>query len=244
MKSKHISAWGILALLLCMVISYLPGCASVDTEEYTYDLTFSDEAYLEKCNDTIALEEALTQEYPLQTLREFFSKHHVHGLPRAKEHLGDDVFLYYSQVQEAFPIEVSRTKGYSVYKVSEGGYYYLFWGHSLDPETMEPSPPEPVLMFSTYIGKEMELDAFSSLEVNKSTAQEVVEIDPYFDLVLTSSTVMSFSNYSANLLLCVSYERNQDLVDSYDDWNVLDVTLVKRSSAPGYYAAIFPEDFP
>ena len=62
-------------------------------------------------------------------------------------------------VNEHFPIEVLRSKNYTVYKVKEGGFYYVFWIQCYVYEREELSGKsierqvEPKVDFSVYLNK-------------------------------------------------------------------------------------------
>jgi hypothetical protein len=82
-------------------------------------------------DDSKALSELLTREYALQELKSFFGKVFTNETLVLGEE-NDAKYLTINTVHQKYPIECLRTNGYSVYKVREGGYFYVFWCYSPD----------------------------------------------------------------------------------------------------------------
>ena len=118
--------WTGIMIVICMAA--LTGCHHAGSNR-TAD-TYSIEQIEELENDTKTLESALTKEYDLNELRSFFKD------SRANESIGfgsAKPALMFREVDHRYPVEILRTGGYSVYRVRQGGYFYVF-GSRLLPE--------------------------------------------------------------------------------------------------------------
>lgn len=86
---------------------------------------------------------------------------------------------------------------YTVYKVNEGGFFYVFW--SLLDDTNDDNPTDKSfndaqVYFAAYLKSLRKADGFDSIKAGISTAWDVSEIDQAIELsFLFSSGVRSFS---------------------------------------------------
>lgn len=192
-----------------------------------------------KMDDNKSLENKFTKEYDLNELRTFFNNSNIN------ENVCSDStvsVLKYSDVSNMFPIEIMRTDGYSVYKVAQGGYYYVFWIDSLTKNTS--SPPEQYVYFSAYLSSDVDSSIFDSLVPGISTATDVQKIDPWFELsFLRSSGIFSYSYLNDKTIMQIEYEY-QENIDGYDDLIVKEKMIVSRNSTPTRYATILSNDLP
>ncbi len=189
-------------------------------------------------DDSKTLEDSLTTEYDLDELCAFFEGKNMNEQFRNKN---APVLTFY-EVNNRYPIEVLRTGGYSVYKVRQGGYFYVFWVSSFSTETN--SKNELCVYFSAYLSSDKSSDLFDSLMPSVSTAEDVRKIDPYFELTfLLSSGTYSYSYLDDKTILQIEYMRSQN-VSEYDDLVVKEKTVLPRDSQASGYSAILSKDLP
>lgn len=191
-------------------------------------------------DDTKTLESALTKEYDLNELRLFFKD------SRANENgvLGSDKpALMFREVDHRYPVEILRTGGYSVYRVRQGGYFYVFWVTPLVGDA-DRSNGEPSVYFSAYLASDISPDLFDSITPGVSTAEDIRKIDPSFELsFLISNGTYSYSYLNDESVLQIEYAL-QGNVDGYDDLIVKEKMIVARASAPTRYSALLSSDLP
>lgn len=191
-------------------------------------------------DDTKALESELTKEYDLNELKSFFKGSNTN------ESIGfgsTALALTYSEVNKKFPIKILRTGGYSVYKVSQGGYFYVFWIKPFVTDTSQLNN-EPSVYFSAYLSSDISLDLFNSLTPGISTAEDVCRIDPSFELsFLNSNGIFSYSYLNNKTILQIEYTY-QGNIDGYDDLIIKEKTIVARDSAPTRFSVVLPNDLP
>lgn len=181
--------------------------------------------------------DSLTNEYDLIELLSFFENSNVKLVFDTNKE-----GLTFSEVNNKYPIEITRSTGYSIYKVVQGGFFYVFWAKQLDVNDNVTS--EPVVYFSSYLPSNPSVPKIDSLVLGISTAQDVREIDPYFELsFLHSSGVFSYSYIDANTLLEIEYEYHENISD-YEDLIVKKITQVPRNSSTSQFSIIFPNDLP
>jgi len=225
--------------LSCLIISILlllSACEN-DKGDSTMNKVFYKNYVMD---DDISLEKSITKEYDLNELKSFFHDRHMN------ESIGgraNDLTLGFDEVNHKYPIEVVRTKGYSVYRVKQGGYYYVFW---IRPLTLDVSPLdcEPVVYFSAYLCSNVESNMFDSIIPGESTAEDVKKIDPFFELSsLMSSGFYSYSYIDKETILQIEYAY-QENIDGYDDLIVKEKKLVSREAVPTKYGNILSSDLP
>ena len=142
-----------------------------------------------------------------------------------------------------YPVEILRTGGYSVYRVSQGGYFYVFWIKPFTIGTRQ-SNSEPSVYFSAYLSSDTSPDLFDSLTPGISTAADVQRIDPSFELsFLNSNGIFSYSYLNDETILQIEYAY-QENIDGYDDLIVKEKMIVARDSAPTRYSALLLSDLP
>ena len=64
----------------------------------------------------------LATEYSIEDLRSFFDNHSLNDDFEENKQL-----LLFSEVDKKYPVEILRDKKYAVYKVAQGGFFYVFW---------------------------------------------------------------------------------------------------------------------
>lgn len=199
-----------------------------------------------KVVDDKSLDELLTVEYGLNDLVNFFGEHHQ------KDDIHNErIALTYTQVEQRFPVEVIRSKEYSVYKVREGGYYYVFWQRGINMETGE-LVEELNVDFSTYVCNSMNSCMVELIQLGVSTASDVRKLDPYVDFNLViSHGVHSYSYLDEEHILEIEYELNDAWevhsgVETweYDDLIVKDIAIIQREESMSWFRAVSREDLP
>lgn len=180
------------------------------------------------------------KEYDLDELKSFF------GGSNANESIGFGLnipALVFSEVNYKFPIEILRTGGYSVYRVRQGGYFYVFWIKSFEAGANQ-IQREPSVYFSAYLSSDIAPELFNSLTPGVSTAEDVKKIDQSFELsFLISNGIFSYSYIDDKTVLQIEYECNEN-IDGYDDLIVKEKMIVPRTSAPTRYSSILSSDLP
>lgn len=223
-------------VLICVVLFLFTSCGSEQDKRDMDDMSY--EKY--EMDDMKTLEDNITREYNLNELRAFFEG------SNENERIGFGITapaLTFSEVNDKFLVEILRTGGYSVYKVSQGGYFYVFWVESFAEET-EPSNGTLSAYFSAYLSSDRSLNLFDSLTPGISTANDVQKIDPSFELsFLRSSGIFSYSYINDETILEIEYTFQGD-ISGYDDLIVKELRIVARDSAPTRYSALLSSDLP
>lgn len=195
-------------------------------------------------DDSITLSNILTKEYSLHELKNYFGE----TPPNEASAFGiEHTVLTMSSVNLKFPIECFRKNGYSVYKVSEGGYFYVFWVKSLDSfDSVAPNfeSDDYSVYFTTYISSLKKESDFNSIVEGISTAFDVASIDPAFELVfLLSSRTPSYSLLEDGSLMEICYDWDVDL-NSRSDLVVKSKEVVSKELSGSCLASILPNDLP
>lgn len=189
-------------------------------------------------DDNKSLETSLTNEYDLDELKSFFM-----GSNENEEIMFEvnSKMLTFSEVNRRYPVEVLRTGGYSVYKVSQGGYFYVFWVSQSIGNTQN---SEPSVYFSAYLSSDVFMNSFDSLIPMINTAEDVKKIDPNFELsFLISHGIFSYSYLNEQNLLEVEYLHQENL-KSYDDLIIKEMRIIPREAAPSRYSTVLSKDLP
>ena len=225
-----------LFIVSCVVILLFASCGNKKDESDMNDIFFNEYVM----DDIKTLESNLTKEYDLNELISFFKG------SNANESIGFGSTvsaLKFSEVNYRYPVEILRTGGYSVYRVSQGGYFYVFWIKPFATGTSQ-SNSEPSVYFSAYLASDISPDLFDSLTPGISTAEDVQRIDPSFELsFLNSNGIFSYSYINDETILQIEYAY-QENIDGYDDLIVKEKMIVARDSAPTRYSAMLVSDLP
>lgn len=225
----------LLVAVICVPLLLFASCGNRKEESDMKNIFFNDYTM----NDAKTLESALTKEYDLNELKAFFKD------SNANESAGFGSIapaLTFIEVNDKYPVEVLRTGGYSVYKVSQGGYFYVFWIKPYVDDTNQSS--EPSVYFSAYLPSDISPELFDSLTPGISTAEDVRKIDPSFELVFYfSNGIFSYSYINDETVLQIAYEQ-QENINGYDDLIVKEKKIVARTSAPTKYSTVLSSDLP
>lgn len=234
----------VMLILACFAIS----CANNEEKrEVEQKIFFTAEELLVELNevypegfvidDTSTLDEVLKTEYDLAELQSFFA-----GSDSCSTFENPKV-LSFDEVNEQFPIEVIRPQGYSVYKVGQGGFFYVFW--TISYTMVEEKSCRPIVYFASYIHSELEAEAFNCIEPRISTAQDVLTIDPEAEFNFSMSYgIYSYSLLKENELMEIRYERFGDKFDEYGDLIVESMSVIPIGKESTRYSVILEKDFP
>lgn len=193
-------------------------------------------------DDSKPLSFLITKEYSLQELKSFFGE----VLPNEssifrEDSAKNDLTIY--DVNEKFPIECLRKNGYSIYKVSEGGYFYVFWIQSFTSSLTSDSD-NIYVYFTTYISSLKKAGDFDSLQEGFSTVEDVAKIDPAFELMfILSSKTSSYSLLDDGNIMEICYTWNDSLV-SRNNLIVENKEVISKKKCPAKLASILSKDLP
>lgn len=192
-------------------------------------------------DDSITLSETVTNEYSLSELTAFFGEVSQNEAMAFED--SNSVNLTISKVNEKFPIECLRKNGYSVYKVKDGGYFYVFLAKSFDPLSDSGSSDDAVY-FTAYLTDLKKESDFDSIKPGKSTAEDVAEIDPAFELIfLLSSKTPSYSLLEDGTVMEICYTFD-DSCSSRRDLLVKSKKVITKEDCPSRLASILSKDLP
>ena len=188
--------------------------------------------------------EVLSTSYKLKDLRAFMDDEEMFYTIYSSHPSGRKLSL--SDVHDEFPIECFKGK-YIIYSVEEGGYFYVF------PDVLTPyEVGEQVVLSETnvadtvYVSGVCDLSDFDSIEVGKSTFQDVKDIDPNIEGYYSSDDdydiLRSHSPLSDGRLLDISYKRNDDTNSEI----VVDMQInpINYEPSPYWWTRIQYEDWP
>ena len=237
MKTKYLL---IIMFLVCISLLFV-SCGEEESEMDFLEEAFQVQGFV--ADNSTPLSAVLTQEYSLQELRDFFGYRFSNEVDYHNE---NDLSI--NGVHARFPIECLRSGdgfSYTVYKVREGGYFYVFWVLTSDPFASKESESEPgaAVYFAAYIEKGMQASDFDSLKEGVSTAEDVAQIDPAFEMML----LMSHATYSYSLLddgtiMEIRYQRPKS--SNTRDLVIESKSIVDKDKPPSKLASILPEDLP
>lgn len=182
-------------------------------------------------NDT-PLEELLHYSYPLDELLSFFSPFPAYNSgeaslyfytawqiehPNTSADQGQIPYYYMDEIIECFPVECFRLNNrhyYIVYRVEEGGYFYVFFNPAY-VMTYDPDP-NPRMSTAIYLRKPMKASAFSEVTIGKTTLQEIAEIDPSLEINFWFSRgPSSYSLLSDGRLLEIDYHTKWEEYEAF-----------------------------
>lgn len=210
------------------------------------EMNLSDDSGNVVTGDSEPLSNILTREYSVQELRDFFGEVSLNEssvFGTEPDHLA----LTMADVNEKYPIECLRKNGYSVYKVKEGGYFYVFWVNTFDPlseQGIKAENDSAVPYFTAYLSSLKSASDFDAIKEGVSTAADVAKIDPAFELefILSNETV-SYSLLGNGFIMEVCYRYDGNL-NSRNDLIVKSMQIVSKDDCASRLAAILEMDLP
>lgn len=235
MKIKY---FAIIATLIAIILTFT-ACKNGEINEMNNSEEFV-KGFI--ADDSKPLSTIITKEYSLQELKSFFGE----VPPNEINVFGKndmETNLTINNVNKKFPIECLRKNGYSVYKVSDGGYFYVFWVKSFSPSQSLKSE-DAVVYFTAHISSLKKPGDFDSLQERFSTAEDVAKIDPAFELTfLLSSKTPSYSLLDDGNVMEICYSWNGRLV-SRSDLIVESKQVISKDKCPSKLASIISTDLP
>lgn len=199
-------------------------------------------------NNHTPLSELLVNSYSIEDLVAYF------GAIPENEYMVYNVsetHMLLTEVDMQFPIECMRQQNdicyYSVYRVTQGGYFYVFWSNIIDMSNTDllSFSDRPTVYFTAYLSKLKEKEDFQALIEGVSTAEDVAEIDPAVEIsFLASSGIYSYSLLSNREVLVIKYSNNTP-IKSRADLVVESMSVVSQdTAASSYLASIQYKDLP
>lgn len=236
--------------VLCVIVSIImillcSSCAKEDNEYMSNsnnktlkqkEITIGEKAF----NDDLPKEQLLTKQYDIDELLLFFEGS-SQNLPWDEKNTRT---LTFAEVDRKFPVEVVRSSGYSVYKVLQGGYFYVFWVTPVVSVDDNFGCGETLVYFYAYLRPNVEQAQFELLMLQKSTACDVKKIDPSFQLsFIQSNGIYSYTYINSETILEVKY-MNPNQLNGYDDLIIEKIEIIPREFAPSRYSSILSKDLP
>ena len=198
-------------------------------------------------NDDCSYEDSITEEYPREQLISFF---HDYMMTRKEFLLGNSDGITIQEVHEMFPIQVLRTKDYTIYKATSGELFYVFWDGGKDEMAEDGTVIgrcyDHATVYGVLILKDLlEEDDFSVLTPGVSNAFDVLRIDPGMELfAMFSSRLASFHLLKDGSRVFISYPY-VDGFDSLYDFVISDIRIVPPDEhCPGCCSWILADDLP
>ncbi len=194
------------------------------------------------------IDDIVTKSYGIEELRSFFGT--VFDNDPMYEHSDSKGTITISDVNNRFPIECLREK-YAVYKVTEGGYYYVFWSLFCDDTSIENASYGDVnnacIHFAVYLDPDSALSEndFASVKEGVSTAEDVQRIDPSFEMnILMSSRLPSYSLLGDGSVMEICYDPHSSC-RSYADMTVVSKRVItRREESASLLSLILKKDLP
>lgn len=201
-----------------------------------------------RIENTKSLSDILTVEYAIEDLVDFFGGASSNESTFSGTSILD---IRIATANEKFPIECLRQTDsgslYSVYKVKEGGLYYVFWADIFDNTIdVKDTIVDWAVYFTAYLPTSIKLtqNDFNSIIPNSSTAAEVAFIDPNFELCfLMSSRTASFSLLEDGSVMEICYDFGATL-ESKTDLIVTSKEILSGTDSSSKLAAVYPYDLP
>ena len=229
-------------LLVCVALLHLTSCKKNIQADFDNNLT-------------IESDKLLTHSYPLADLENFIKDRNSNKRYRVFEK-NEPTLLFYNELNEKFPIEVLKygdERAYTVYRVEEGGYYYVFWSHAYpsggtpcdgSAENVCTDTEHMIVYFSAYLGSYVKaLDIFF-LRKNMSTAKDVMMIDPNLEFVSFSRGYVSYSLLNKTMILEVWYTYTYSEDMDYSDLIIKDFNIYPINKSESCFRDVAIEDMP
>lgn len=213
---------------LCLAMLLLCNCTS----------TIGDEL-------VVTLPKEIKDDYPILSLDMFFSGQSVNDIILCREK-GEPISI--DKVERQYPALLTRYKDnlgfpfqqhqplYSILRVSEGGYYYLFWVKSF-----QNGISTTVLGFFAYINWTNTVDA-KRIE-GMEAIRDVLTVNPYLQINTSMSSQTSCYIFSdaANIVEIECIIENS-VNPSY--YRIKEVKLKPRKESSSYFALLEDYDLP
>lgn len=195
-----------------------------------YDLLLSEEINIK----------TIKREYDLDTLKKYFGE--VSAMESSLFENLDYKSKNIKEVDEQFPIEILRYNNsclYSVYKVIDGGYYYVFYSISYKEDDIN---QKDIMVTDTfYITTPRTIEEFSSLIPNQSTYNDLIKISNTTELItIKSNELVSYTLIDDKVILKTTY--NNESIDNINELVITKLEYVEKGET--YLSCILKEDLP
>lgn len=188
-------------LILFIIAISLIGCEKKMDEEYRtmqYEVDILNNEYSLYIDNDVSTE-IMKNSYKLSKLNEYFECYYSYkGFNKDFE----SKTLEISEINNAYPLEIIRINKniiYTLYKVNEGGLFYVFF--TLTDED------EIVIKDCVYIDELKMIDDFNTLENEHSTIDDVINISTATELKLNLSRgIFSYTLLKNNEILEIEYK--------------------------------------
>lgn len=161
-------------------------------------------------NNFDSVDSLCTKKYSISDLREFADKYSPSKTFFSAEK--NNAECTYSMMNKRFPTQCIRAAEnlYSVYKVKEGGLYYVFWNVRKDGM--------PVIAETLYIDSLRSQSDFASIKVGESTYADVSKISSENELrQVSTESLCSITLLENGLFANIYYELKSDNVQISDE---------------------------
>lgn len=168
-------------------------------------------------------------------------------------HYGEEMhFPTIKEVNARFPVQCLRwnyNRAYTVYKVQEGGFFYVFWGQVVPPEfrDIETSVDYALASFTAYLDRLPSLSDFSKITPGTSTGEDIHKIDPSAEWrFIVSSGPYSCSLLDDGKILTVYYERPAAVTIQRSDAEMVvsELAVYKLMGQGSCFGTILSKDYP
>ncbi len=203
----------------------------------------ADYASLPPIDDDKELDE-IRQTYALEELTNYYGD--AGDQESAKYVYNGFKYISITEANEAFPMEILRSGQYTVYRVTEGGFFFVFFTRQYMIEEMTDEDwmddpwgnwdehPDYAVAYSVYLFSLPEAEDFSVIEPGKSTGRDVLDLNTCtaFGLYLSSCAFSHTLLADGNLLQIIySYTDNHNTDDLYQKI-IVEIIQVIRPGTP------------
>lgn len=205
----------ILAIVICILIIVKRPNKSYFTDDKIVEL--AGEYLGNKFNNGGIPKDIISKDYPIGELVTYFGTYSTIEKMFFKSKVSSPV-IKIDDAKDKFKVECfrkSNDKYYTVYKVTEGGYFYVFWGTNRDFEV--------TAYDSFYIPKLKSKSDFRKIKEGTSTIEDVYEIDPAAEFLNLSRGCISYSLLEDGRVMEIEY-----FIDPHKELN--ENSIVKKKS--------------
>ena len=230
-----------IVIVLVVIVSILSACQNKGAANMTTEYV---DGFI--CDDSKPLSQMLTTDYSLQELKNYFGELSPNEVNIFCSN-NNTTEMSIRKVNQDYPVECIRSAGYSVYKIREGGYYYVFWTKPIDSFSEQGAIQEAddaYVYCTAYLSSLKKEVDFDSIVEGVSTADDVSNIDSGIEFVFNlSSKTPSYCLLDDGNIMEVCYVWDGDL-NSRRDLVVESKTIISKDMCPSRLASILPSDLP
>ncbi len=209
------------------------------------------------CSSASSIDTVLSVEYNLEEIDAYIKPRNTHKLAEAPPLSIEDI-LFYHDLDAKYPIEIFRicdNTAYTVYKISDGGYYYVFWTFAYPSDSGRDASEDIdwadkeylCVLFSIYIDSDPsdQLD-YAAIQPGTTSLSDLIEMDANIDRRFTVPYDYYYYLNRNDVLQvrCKLGELYEDNAGSAENIIVESVSVIPRDESSGYLAYINDEDLP